>query len=709
MRHFIVLTLISLSISFSHADVLDFAKPDVQEQQQKEQAVVEGGIAKKIWDRAQRTTFNINIDILDFSSASGFNADLSAPYKIEPSYMDDLHTRREKYVFGADWDVEKSWDFLDQFMGVNGGGKLEFEFARQFERFEDAWNVIDYPPYTPKHIPLTPEAAIEQLVPLDFFGVKVNMAIVFSWLRGNYSHSVINADAKGTWLYKGEFLIHIFRLADNKVKVKLIGLKTKGPELTAKVRLQPTLNYFGWNPLNNWFERWGTMDLAKGTKTGFSQVDLPDMEDGLLMADYVFDLNNEDARTAYRNLFNKFYVIKDNKVNFELFEGFDVINPIQQNLNASKKYIAMSLAEVERIYNEDKHLEASCPKDRPPQGDEKCPRIERNLAAQNQSVSNGTSYSWGLGTFYSRENKTNYTKSKITYRDENNNLRYANHLLYEDSKQGKSWFSTFKHATIKSLDVLCDTDESFENCNFQGLGVKLEMTDTDYDAEEHRTLLNYIHDSLPGAIFKQIPWKGWDKIKDRKNAYINLAFLFKKEALNLTSGFGGPKPNIKGLLTEYVKQKEPFINQAIYNNYPTGDSSEPNFNQSTEPSVQYAEDIELVSNKLSIAFDDSKTDNTRVAALIELRGNEFFQKFGTGFVISLLSADTIHELLFVKLRLSAVGSERVDWKFGSSEKTKIYQSFVYMQSLMSSRSIDPRIQNELSDEATKEKLRKVKP
>ncbi|MBK9295183.1 MAG: hypothetical protein IPM57_12230 [Oligoflexia bacterium] len=711
MLHFLILLTFVFQFSVSHADLIEGL--DKNSATQFEQEAVDFDLGKKLLDRLQRTTYSIHLDVLDYSSENGLNLELSAPYKIKPSYLDDYYTRVEKYVFGADVDLEKTLDFLDKFMSLGAGGRVELEFARQFDKFEDAWNVSKYPPYGPKRIPFNTKAALEGLKELDFFGMKANLAVDFTPIRGSYSHAALNASLSGSWIYKGELLVHVFRLSQNRVRVKLIAVKTKGPEGKAELKVQPTVTSFGWDPLNNLFEKIGSLVLFEGTQTGASQINLPDMKDRLLMADYIFDLNNPDAINAYDELFSRFYVIKDKKLNIELIkEGADVLNPFEQDLNDGKKYLKMHLGKIEEIYNQDKHLAQNCPNGLPPTGmNVLCPRISRYIAVQNDSLSNATSYKWGASPIFSREGRSRYSDNRITQRDDQNNLKYFKHLLYEGSKKNKGWFGTFNNATIKSLDVLCALNfENDEDCQFQGLGVHLELTDTDYNAEDHAAFLKYMESSLPKAVFNKIPLADWAQIKDRKNASVVLRFLFKKDAINLLGGFGGPKPDIQGLLTEYVKQKEPLTVENLYNSYPQGESSEPPFlTRQEDPVTKYEKDIKFVSSKLLIAFDETKVDNERIAAIMDLKGNEFFEKFGTGFVISLLSKDALHELLYVRLNMTAKGEKHFEWKYGESDKIKIYRSFLYMQSIMYDRDIDPRIQTELSEEVKSSKSLEQKP
>jgi len=299
----------------------------------------------------------------------------------------------------------------------------------------------------------------------------------------------------------------------------------------------------------------------------------------------------------------------------------------------------------------------------------------------------------------------------VTYRNPQNNPEYYKYYLYENTDHYKSQLSTRNKALIKSLDILCTSGTRFDDCGFDGLGVNYERTDTDYSVAEQTNFRNYLKTSLPNDVFNKIDWGTFAEIKDRKNTYVKMLMLFRKEAIDSLKDVPKSKAEFANSIEDFIKANN--LRESLENLYPdvyNMDKQRDSFPQVKDP---VGDSIKLIAEKLSITFaPETKSENPgqkknfdikRAQAFMSLRDNPVFQQLGAGFILALLQkgrpivkTDNQGELLHVYIELSEDGMTKPHiWQTDENPKATLYKSFRDMQATINNRSIDPRVVNQL--------------
>ena len=81
--------------------------------------------------------------------------------------------------------------------------------------------------------------------------------------------------------------------------------------------------------------------------------------------------------------------------------------------------------------------------------------------------------------------------------------------------------------------------------------------------------------------------------------------------------------------------------------------------------------------------DANATETDRINALVSLRNNRVFDKFGVGFIMSLLNENELREYIQVSLSLTTKDLEEpIILKFGNNSQTKFYEDLIRVRAIM---------------------------
>ena len=123
-------------------------------------------------------------------------------------------------------NINNLLDLTNLPFGFNMSHNAEVIFARQFKTQLESVKAF---PYTLTHnFPINAEKAKNNLNPGDFVSFHANLNFVISRAFFGYFNAGAYASSSGYALVSGDFLINLFKLDSNKIRVKFIANRGKG-------------------------------------------------------------------------------------------------------------------------------------------------------------------------------------------------------------------------------------------------------------------------------------------------------------------------------------------------------------------------------------------------------------------------------------------------------------------------------------------------
>lgn len=528
----------------------------------------------------------------------------------------------------------------------------EIIFARQFKSQKES---LLHRPYTMYNLPLTAEKAITRLTPGDFvaFEGKINL-IVSLGIDTVQGHFDLGASTHA--FLSGNFIVHLFRMKDNKMRVKLIGVRSNGLGANAGIGIDD-FEVVGMRLIDNRLEKWLSFTPLKAD-AGLRKNDV-------VMLDYVFALDNPTAAQAYDSLMQNKVILKDIKI----------LNPTASRHDLTQTLLA-DLTDVEEVAVEDVSLPV----------EQK--RIERIFKGSSEGLHRDAKTRFAL-TFFRFEAGRAYGQNKVLSYDAAENPQYFLLDTFAQHKKSKLLFGLFGDETLVTSNLLFTTDESWKPERFLTLTSGNEMKIRDLSAKDFREIQKIVHETLGENHFTRIPWNQWDNTKNKRiNAYFKQEVFFNPQALSSLPQMS--EELIAENFKTHLKQKGPP------RSYPGLLDKIPKNMISNWVSF-FTGDIRKVAQNLELIISPQTTVETRLKAFEELQKIELWRERGLGFLISLIPENKQHSMFRYKMVLTAKDEKPLIYEFGYFAEEKIYQALMYIQNIIHNRSFDMRLFREKGD------------
>lgn len=582
----------------------------------------------------------INAEILD-----GISTSLRYRIESEPSYVDGYYTRFDRYQMRIKIDPSDYIEELDGPLGLRLEKNSEIIFARQFKNQKESLLSL---PYTMKHLPLTAEKAVTRLVPGDFVAFQGRMAFVLSLghdaLAGDF-----NLGASTHAYISGEFMVHLFRMPDNKMRVKLIGVRGKGVGANAGADLSDDLEILGISIFDNKIERWlnlTPMDLR--TNLGKHNV---------IMLDYVFDLNNPQAAQAYDSMMLHKVQLKDIKIS----------NPNATRADLTREVLT-NLVDVEEIALEDAHL---APELR---------RIDRLFKGSTEGITRDNRIKFGFN-LWKFESERAYGQNKVLSYDKND----APHKFILDTftryQKTRILFGLYGEENLMSTNVLFSATDDWVPHRFITTTVTHEMKMKDFSKKDFREIQRMVRETLGDEGFRQIDWKKWDFSKNPVNAYFKQEVFFNPHALMNLIKLG--RGSIAKSFEDYISKKGPSRALPTYGAQVYNLNVDPQF-------LDFTPDSQEIAKNLVVIMSPYKSVQERFDAFLELQKISIWRERGAGFLMSFIPLKERARLLKYTMTLTAKDAPIVDYSYGQFTEEKLYRSLMYIQNIINDRGFDLR-------------------
>ncbi|UOF00908.1 hypothetical protein [Bdellovibrio reynosensis] len=583
----------------------------------------------------------VNADIL-----AGLSTSLRYKIESEPSYVEGYYTRIDKYILNFGLNPGDFIEALDSPVGMKLEKNSEIIFARQFKSQKESLLSL---PYTPRNLPFTAKKAIERLVPGDFVAFQGRLSFVVS-LSHDLLQGQFDAGVSTHAYVSGEFMVHLFRMPDNKMRVKLIAVRGKGVGAGAGVKLDD-LEVLGFSLIDNRIEKWlnlTPLDLRAGKG-----------KHDVIMLDYVFDLNDPAAALAYDHLMHKKVLLKDIKV----------ANPTLSRNDLTRELLT-DLTDVELIAMADAALP---PSER---------RIDRVFKGSSEGFLKDARLKVGL-TFWKFEAGRAYGENKVLSYDKKDQEQKFLLDTLSRYKKTKILFGLFGEETLVTSNLMYTSDENWNPVRFVTLTSSAEMKMRDLSEKDFKEIQRLVRDTIGHQEFNKIAWNSWDFSNGKiVNGYFKQEVFFNPEALNALPHMT-PK-QISALFEKYIELKgRPRSRPLVGGNSP--------IDYILNWTAAFTGDIRRVGVKLAVIVDVKTTAEQKFEAFEDLQQLPIWKERGIGFLMSFLSEEQRPKLLRYEMVLSGKGVPQITHYYGSFAEEKLYRSLMYIQNIINNRSFDLRL------------------
>ncbi|AFY02951.1 hypothetical protein [Bdellovibrio bacteriovorus] len=589
----------------------------------------------------------VNADIID-----GISTSLRYKIESEPSYVDGYYTRIDKYImdFGVDiGDLINDMDSPVSF-GINKG--TEIIFARQFKNQKDSLLTL---PYTMRNLPLTAEKAITRLVPGDFVAFEGKISLILSLgydtLKGSFE-----AGASTHAYLSGNFMVHLFRMADNKMRVKLIAVRGEGVGANAGVEVED-LEVLGVNLIDNRIEKWLNFVPLKAS-AGLGKNDV-------IMLDYVFDLDNAQAAQAYDGLMQ-------NKV---MFKDVKILNPLASRKDLQNQLLA-DLTDVEAITMEDAQAPAQQR------------RIDRVFKGSSEGVFRDAKTKFSLSLLKFEAGRA-YGENKVLSFDKKDQERHFLLDTFSKYKKSKILFGLFGEETLATSNLLFTSNSRWAPQRFVTLTSSNEMKMRDVSPRDFREIQKIVQETIGLQEYNKVPWHLWTFENGKiVNGYFKQEVFFNPDALAYLPYM--TKEAFVAKFKAYIATKSrprstPIIGGLIPPKGAIGNWM-----------AAFTGDIKRIAERLQIIINPATTVEKRFEAFEDLQEIGIWRERGVGFLMSLVPETSQHQLMRYEMVLSAKGTTPIQYSFGTFAEESLYRSLMYIQNIIHNRSFDLRL---FSDDA----------
>lgn len=620
---------------------------------------------KKIVDKIADVDIKFKLKLFDLDLYEGVGISSKYRYEVEPSYVDNYYTRVDTWKLNTnirpgDILAEGSIPF-----GLSMEKGQDVHFIRQFKSKKSALKAI---PYNFKHFPYNSEQIISKLNPGDFVAIPAHLNLVIGKGLGLLSDVLsgtvgeyygFDAGLNAHYLLSGKFQLHIFKMANNRVRIRVLAQRQQKSTVGAHAEigfLGTGLDFFLIKVIDRKIRKWTRIQLSRSSI---------EKEYGrLFLADYVFNLNNGEAREALDGILASQFKFRES----------EIINPLKDNDKPISEKMVHDLSLIEDIVQEDKSLESETRRvNRLYRGESVYNRHSRNLELGIKIIQYGR--------------KFHRTENFLSYLNENNEKDYYLYPTFTRFKEFEALFGIFKHSNMHTVYGLFPANSAGEPTNFGEWGTTWEFRSKRFDEEDHEKIINFVDQNLPASIVKKIPWGEWKTIQFRENARMRFHVIFEKYAFDQIANY-----DLFELFEKFNEFKENIPEMPESKRHRASGprsqfDSEPSdwFEQNRRQIAQMLEGIYLVSREEMPAMD-------RMRGLEELlKENEVFRLLGTGYLMSLLNEESQEKGTFVQFELYAEKTEGIRFQHGGQSNARLRELLLYINNVLNNHNFDIRM------------------
>ena len=585
-----------------------------------------------IKDKVASLKVGMDLKFLSLEAFKGVGIGARYRYEYEPSYQEGLFQRVDH------WKLETSIlpgtileDALNLPINFYMGGGQEIYFIRQFKSHKEA---LLAKPYLLRQLPTNADRAVKFLKPGDFCIIPSRINLMVKG-RVGASAQVLKAELSSHFLLSGEFQIHVLRATEDRVRLRLFANRSRNTQYFGG-KTGIGFKIFGINILGKDLEAMAEIDLGK-----FS---INKERGSLFMIDYIFDLKDEKARAAYDAILSSNHILKSLKV-FNIF----------RERNEVKHQVISDATLAEELVRED----MGKPNDQK--------RVRRVFKGFNEYSQENSNFKVGMGLFHYQQGRT-YTENQVSYQMASGvKMRYL-FTNYSGAQKFKNMFYGKSDRLWTSSGLfLVDRQDRIRGIKDFAFGEYYK--DDSFTAKEQTKFLQKIRDNLPLNIMQRFDFGAIGSGETLKHVNINVQAFFHRRAFH---------------------KLQDMSEEAIYaalNRHMRAYSKQNDFFGSMEREKKRM--IGLLRDALAESSQEL-TVRQRIRKSMELRANKFFNRYGLGFLLSLLNDDEMEKTVNIKVRAKIHDEPTLELSFGNVKRSRIYRQLMYIQSMLNERTLEIR-------------------
>lgn len=505
----------------------------------------------------------------------------------------------------------------------------------------------------------------------DFIAYRAPMSFYLGKGFSEIAAGHLGISGGASFVLSGEFDVHVFVMDNNFVRVKILSIKDEAKSASFSMSL------LGFSGL-------GQMIISKLIDTNLLTAYISKSNSDLFIADYIFNLNDQQGRDLYDtfvgsklHIFNR-EIIKDQIMAANPFASDDTLrNRILADLEGLNK---ISSEDYSKKYN-----------DR---------RVLKLINAHNATETLSSGLNLSLFKILKAQRSESKTGAKITiYAQESNNVK-ARFKLDSFSLQSSFEFLVWGDKDTATNSLLTEVNDGQTPINLTGLQNTRIREDKNLRRSEFNTLMERLAKILPARIFNTLEKPDWNFNRTGSdsvtNAFVQQDITFNDKLFKLKSNISPEeiKTTLLDILHNYGDLKSEPMGAKPYQ---TGEDRDPIMEAFRRGNYEeaYADwELTLIPQKLSVALTNGYSFADRYAAFNYLyQSVPLFSEISTLLLLKLIPDHELDHVVIARLTMSARGQKTVIADFPTTEQfntSNLFREILAQNSYINDRSYNLR-------------------
>ena len=561
-------------------------------------------------------------------------------YDVSPAYSKGLYKRIDKWIVGSK---------------LSSGNILDFKFGidpqvqATFIRFKkDPCQAMLSLPYSPKIMPLKAHVAIGPDFKIgDYFLFRGSVGFsVGSELLNLLWQSPWGITLSGNYLIQGFYQLHIVRLDQNHIRLKILGHRGKSLSGSVGLGFKNELEVFKIDQLDNKLEKLVNLNPVKLTsKNNNSDV---------FMVDYILDLSDPEVVSVFESMIRSAKDFKMILLPGLLKKGI----PLENNL-------ILDVSGLEKLFRKDVQTNS-------------IGRIKRNL--KTNSKQNSLSFNFDIGNrIIGYKTNKDRAVSLMTVERPDEISDYYVLRSWDTAKNGHLFFDFNTSERQDSLRALFDADKDFSIISPVNFVNQIIMKESRFKYSEFLNLKLMVRKLLPDEVYQSIPWNQWSQAAGQKFTNFGLRFNLMMSPDSIKEAPELSEEMVSRLFREHMRSKG-----LKESDYITGPSVKDH--KKINSNSLFNTRLQQMASHLSMLLDRKRPFEERLNLITKLQGNSLFTQSGLSFIMSLNPAG-MSRLYHLDFNLSS-NEAGIDYAFGESEVSDLYKKLLSIKAALDDDAFD---------------------
>ncbi len=616
---------------------------------------------------------NLNFVQILFHGLSNY---LRGGYKliVGPSFEGNLITREDNYYFEIthDFIIAQLKRNFPAFFDLGVDAAVEGEFDRQFN---DPCLANDLSSrYGESDAPFTAEVARHKLKVGDYFSFKTHWSLSpgFGVTKG----IVVTASAGAHDLASGEFQFHFVKETDDKMRIKIVGLKSAGYSKTL-------LNISAFTS-----RRFSPIGFINGEihRIFANILDLTwtKVAENVMMTEMIVDLSDQETRDAYDKMLA---FTSENQEAINDLKHTDAIKVLKYDFKAE---VATHLKTPIFINIEPLHELAK----------RHNPHVIEPLRLSDLVDSQQAPKAIGLTFIAGGKGTEEIEHHKISSLNVNNKQENFQSDSFHSKSQIRAELNYAGEINDQSVHLVSASNEDFKRTRFIELVSALELRKKQFEPNDLAQLNRVFGRAVTKDFYDQIQseiQKNWaNPDKEHRNAHSLIQVALHEEGLKALPEMN--EIDIREAFKVFLKSVD-LTGDEIVKVLLAGESLNEYMVMTSAEKTAYAMDhtlrpsIDQIAKLLAITFKKSGvTLDEKAAAFSELQSIPLFVHAGSGFMMTLLPQDQLDHLVKINVVLEDADKNRAEFLFGKTDIDPIYVEILKVQSILNDSGHDLKLE-----------------